>query len=207
MKDAGTIPVPRIVGRLTFELLIVFLGVYAAFWVDNYREGLADRERAREIALAIQLGLDDVIEAESGFVEESMAGLSEWQAARDRGELAAPFFFRMEGSEHAPREVYEAIIQSRPAELFDTNLMYDLGYFYAELLGTGDRYVRYAEFTESNVLPNLKREITVFYEPEGAKLRPEYEAHMDRLKELMEWWSANVRRAQDLRGRFDAYSE
>jgi len=191
--------------QLAFELLIVFLGVYAAFWVDNYREVLAERERSRDVAQAIQRGLDDVIEFESGFIEDSVAGLSEWQSARERGELPPPFVLRIAGSERAPRTVYEAIIQSRPAELFDTELMFELAFFYSELLGVSDRYVRYAEFTESDVLPNLKRGPSAFYDADGKTLRPEYAAHMDRLAELIEMWSTDVKRAQDLKKRLAAH--
>jgi len=207
VKNAQTSSLAKTAGRLAFELLIVFVGVYAAFWVDNWRTDLAVRERAREVALTIQLGLDDVIGANERFVTEVSAGLSAWQAARDRGELVAPYFFRIGGSEHAPREVYEAIIQSQPAELFDTKLMFDLGYFYSELLGVGDRYVRYAEFTESAVLPNLKRDVSVFYEPDESRLLPEFDAHMDRLRELVEWWSADLTRAEDLKRRFEALAQ
>lgn len=190
------------VRRLIFELVIVFLGVYAAFWVENYREGVAEKERSLEVAQAIHRGLEDVIEAESDFIENSMAGLSKWQSAYERGELPAPFVFRITGSERAPRTVYEAIVQSRPAELFDAELMFELGYFYSEVLGVSDRYVRYAEFTETDVLPNLKRGPGAFYD--GQELRPEYAAHMDRLPELIEMWSANVERAGDLKKRLAA---
>ena len=188
-------------------MVIVFLGVYAAFWVDNYRESLAEQERSKEIAQAILRGLDDAIQAETFFIETSVAGLADWREARERGESPPPFYFRVPGSERPPRTVYEAIIQSRPAELFDAELLFDLGYFYSEMVGVGDRYVRYAEFTESNVLPNLKRGPEVFYDVDGASLRPEYEAHMDRLEELIQMWSDDRRRARDLTERLTVYVE
>lgn len=141
--------------QLLLELVIVFLGVYAAFWVDNYRESLAEQERSKEIAQAILRGLEDTIQAETFFIETSAAGLANWRAARERGASPPPFYFRVPGSERPPRTIYEAIIQSRPAELFDSELLFDLGYFYSEMVGVSDRYIRYAEFTESTVLPNL----------------------------------------------------
>ncbi len=193
--------------QLLLELVIVFLGVYAAFWVDNYRESLAEQERSKEIAQAILRGLDDAIQAETYFIDASAAGLTDWREARERGESPPPFYFRVSGAERPPRTIYEAIIQSRPAELFDSELLFDLGYFYSEMVGVSDRYIRYAEFTESDVLPNLKRGAAVFYDADGESLRPEYEAHMDRLEELIEMWSDDRRRAQDLKERLAVYVE
>jgi hypothetical protein len=193
--------------QLLLELVIVFLGVYAAFWVDNYRESLAEQERSKEIAQAILRGLEDTIQAETFFIETSAAGLANWRAAREQGASPPPFYFRVPGSERPPRTIYEAIIQSRPAELFDSELLFDLGYFYSEMVGVSDRYIRYAEFTESTVLPNLKRGAEVFYDPDGESLRPEYEAHMDRLEELIQMWSDDRRRAQDLTQRLTVYVE
>jgi hypothetical protein len=214
MRKLQMSPRPRFVLRdflegrqLLLELVIVFLGVYAAFWVDNYRESLAEQERSKEIAQAILRGLDDVIHAETSFIETSAAGLADWREARQRGESPPPFYFRVSGSERPPRTIYEAIIQSRPAELFDSELLFDLGYFYSEMVGVSNRYIRYAEFTESTLLPNLKRGAEVFYDADGESLRPEYEAHMDRLEELIQMWSDDRRRAQDLTERLSVYVE
>jgi hypothetical protein len=47
----------------------------------------------------------------------------------------------------------------------------------------GIKYIRYVTFVESEVLPNLKRDPTVFYAADHSALLPEYEANMDRLKD------------------------
>ena len=187
--------------RLTFELLVIFLGVYAAFWVENYRGEIADRERSREVVQTIQRGLDDIINVQSEAAEASLLGLSEWQSARERGELPPPYFLRMYGSERAPRTVYEAILQSRPVELFSPDLMFDLAFLYSEVMGVSDRYVRYSEFTESKVLPNLKNGPLAFYDSTGQTLLPNYAAHMDRLQELAEMWLDQVDQAKAMKER------
>lgn len=193
--------------KLGFELAIVFLGVLAAFQVDNYRDDLADRERARDIAAAIQRGLDDVIDAESRFVAQARAGRAAWDEARERGEMPAPFYFRIPGSERPPSIVFDVVAQSQPAELFDADLVFDLGYFYSEVAGVGERYVRYAGFTEAKILPNLYRDANAFYDPDSGELLPEYAAHMDRLEELVGWWTLDIERARDLKKRLQPYAE
>ena len=94
--------------QLLLDLVIVFLGVYAAFWVDNYRDSLAEQERSKEIAQAILRGLEDTIQAETSFIESSVAGLADWQEARERGESPPPFYFRVPGSERPPRTTSSA---------------------------------------------------------------------------------------------------
>ena len=164
---------------------------------------LRDFRGGRQLLLELVI----VFQAETFFIETSAAGLAGWREARARGESPPPFYFRVPGSERPPRTIYEAVIQSRPAELFDSELLFDLGYFYSEMVGVSDRYIRYAEFTESTVLPNLKRGVDVFYDADGESLRPEYEAHMDRLEELIQMWSDDKRRAQDLAERLTVYLE
>ena len=124
---------------MVFELIVIFFGVYAAFWADNYRDQIAERERSREIARAMQRDIEDVIRVLQKTVNESRSGLGEWEQDRARGESPAPYFFRMRRSERPPNAVYNAILQSRLAELFVSELLFDLGVFYSELLGASDR--------------------------------------------------------------------
>lgn len=159
------------------------------------------------MAAALQKDIEDVIRVLEKTVDEIRTGLDEWEQARDQGELRAPYFYRMRGSERPPNAVYNAILQSRPAEVFDAQLLFDLGYFYSELLGASDRYVRYATFTERVLLPMLETGPALFYRADGERLLPEYAAHMDRLRELTEFWEDDLRRARDLIKRLEAYAE
>ncbi len=186
--------------------MVIFLGVYAAFWVDNYRDRQAEAERSREMAAALQKDIEDVIRVLDKTVDEIRSGLAEWEQARVNGEFRAPYYYRIRGSERPPNAVYNAILQSRPAEVFDAQLLFDLGYFYSELLGASDRYVRYATFTEQQLLPRLKSGPDSFYRADGEHLLPEYAAHMDRLRELTEFWEDDLRRARDLINRLEAYA-
>ena len=51
----------------------------------------------------------------------------------------------------------------------------------------------------------LKIGTEVFYDADGASLRREYQAHMDRLEELVQMWSDDRRQAQDLTKRLAVY--
>ncbi len=188
---------------LLAELVVVFLGVYGAFWVDNYRDQQDREERTRQVILALQQDLRDLVEVSGRFSEYTDQGLEEWSNARDRGEMPPPFVFRIFGAEKPPLSTWDAVSQAQLAELLQANLLYELGFFYNEIAGIGDRYVRYAEFTESEVLPLLKTGSASFYVEDGSRLLPRFEAHMDRLREwnrmgsgTVEWASCLIERLE-----------
>jgi hypothetical protein len=192
-------------GRLCVELVVVFLGVYLAFWVENFRETQQEKERAQEIARVLDRDLADVMRVEQRLIDDARKGLQQWESEHQGGETPEPFYLRIAGSERPPTTNFQLIIQSRPVELFDAEFVFDLGFFYSELAGVGDRYVRYAEFTERQLLPNVVRGASVFYDSDGTALLPDYAAHMDRLGELAQFWENDVARARALRDRLTRF--
>jgi len=118
-----------------------------------------------------------------------------------RGEHPAPYFMRFRGSEKPPRSVWEVAQQSGLTDMVHPNLMFDIGYFYSELDGIGDRFVRYSEFVESQVLPR-RDQPEQFYDAQG-KLKPEFGQNMERLREWASDAMVTVNSADCLIKRFD----
>ena len=192
---------------LVAELVVVFLGVYGAFWVDNFRDQQDQEARTEQVILALKQDLSDYISVSGSFNEYMEVGLQEWSNGRDRGETLPPFVFRIFGAEKPPPLTWQAVSQSQLTELLDANLLYELGFFYNELSGIGDRYVRYAEFTESEVLPLLKLDSSIFYTQDGNRLLPRFEAHMDRLREYKNFSVGTVAWARCLVARLESADE
>jgi hypothetical protein len=188
---------------LLAELVVVFLGVYGAFWVDNFRDERDRDERTLLVVLALQQDLSDYADVSIGFSSFVERGLQDWQDAMERGEMPAPFVFRIYGAEKPPVSTWDVVRQSELAALLDASPLYELGFFYNELSGYGDRYVRYAEFTESTVLPLLKVGNSSFYTKDGQKLLPRFAAHMDRLREHHDFMLASIGWAICLRDRLE----
>jgi hypothetical protein len=189
---------------LVAELVVVFLGVYGAFWVENFRDQQDREERTGQVIRVLQQDLKDYIEVSGAFNDHIKQGLREWSEARDRGETPPPFVFRVYGAEKPPLSTWEAVRQAQLAELLQANLLYELGFFYNELSGIGDRYVRYAVFTEVEVLPLLKTGSSSFYLEDGSRLLPRFEAHMDRLREYKRLGDGTVAWATCLLGRLES---
>ena len=171
------------VTRYGAELVIVFVGVYAAFWVDNYRDQKRDAERTVQIVQTLHEDLLDFVATSRIFDERIVSGLDGWEAARVNGERPPPYVLRVDRSETPPISVWQAVSQSSLVELLEPSLLFDLGFFYSEVEGVGVKFVRYSEFTDEFVLPGLKRGADWFYDDSTGDLKPEFAAHMDRLRE------------------------
>ncbi|MDA0681464.1 MAG: hypothetical protein O2880_14145 [Proteobacteria bacterium] len=71
---------------LLAELVVVFVGVYGAFWVDNYRDELDRKDRTGEVVAVLLQDLTDLIEVSGSFNDYMQDGLQKWSDAHQRGE-------------------------------------------------------------------------------------------------------------------------
>jgi hypothetical protein len=165
------------------EFAIVVAGVFVGLQVSDWHEAREKAERTAKIVEAVREDLKDAIEVETTFGGGIDASLAAFDAARQRGEHPLPVFLRFPGSDTAPGNVWQAVLQSQLADLIDPKLLFELGFYYDERAGLGVKFVRYTQFTESEILPRLKQASETFYTPDGARLAPVFEAHMDRLRE------------------------
>ena len=111
-------------GMLVAELVVVFLGVYGAFWVDNFRDQQDRKERTEQVILALKQDLKDYIDTAGSFTDHIEVGLQEWSNARDRGETPPPYVFRVYGAEKPPQSTWEVVRQTQLTELLQANLLF-----------------------------------------------------------------------------------
>jgi hypothetical protein len=82
-------------GRWAAELLLVFVGVYAAFWLNNYQQHRQDAERRDRILASLEQELRRGIESGkiAGAKEEQQA--AKFRRTLDAGEMPPlhPFVF------------------------------------------------------------------------------------------------------------------
>ncbi len=179
-------------GFLFLELVVVFVGVLAAFFVEDYRDRSAERHRAEQIAGALYQDLQDFEITTNVFVVEYESQFSAFDSAVTAGsQPAVPFFF-IPGSEKAPQGVWEASMSAGVIDLLDPVLVFDLSYFYSEIDGMGERTMRYGEFAERSVLPLLLSDTTRFYDIESGELKPEFAAYARLTNELLNFFRANA---------------
>ncbi len=189
-------------GRVAFELLIVFFGVWGALWAENRREESQDRERAIRIAEAMVTNLDTMaIGWGEPFIAEQQTQLTRWKESYESGDRPIPFYFRLPGGEQGPTEIWDAAISSGLLDVLDPVLVSDLGNFFREFGGVTIRLSRYQERTEELIYPGLKEGVDWYYKVGSTRLKPEFEGFILQTEELLREWENRNNEAGPMRER------
>ncbi len=184
---------------------MIFLGVSAAFLVENYRQRQNDKEEMMQAVTGIIKELEHYETKSAIFADGFQSAIDRWSAADKAGQRAVPGYFRLPGAPHPPSAAWNAIVSSGIVRMVDPQLRIDLGYFYNEFVGIHENYDRYNQFTEREILPRILQGPDAFYGADG-KLLPMFRVHMD----LESEFAADLRRlgkaSHDLRVRLEALS-
>jgi len=164
------------------DLVVVVVGVFVGIQVANWNESRLETERKNEIVEALIADISDSISVRQRFIEQIDLGLSNWKRSHARGEKLAPYYFRINGSDTAPN-LWAALQDTQLVDLFDPETLFDLAFYYSEVAGVGQKYVRYVTFVEESILPYAAAQTGIFYEDGKSSLKPIYRANMDRLQD------------------------
>ena len=85
------------IGRWTAELVLVFVGVYAAFWLNNYQQRQQDQERHDRILASIEQTLREGIESNKVSRAKEQQQVAEFRRALDIAFPKAPLRSRTVG--------------------------------------------------------------------------------------------------------------
>src|SRR6266480_5094072 len=171
------------------ELILVFVGVYAAFWLSNYQQYQQDAERHDRILASIEQTLRKGIE--SGKInranEERQA--AEFRRALDAGEMPTlrPFVFI---TDYSPGD-FATMLQSGGIQLLDLQTLTALRNDESVIRWGLSRLARYQKLSDELIVPNLDQDISFFYDPATKKLRKRFEIYPQALE-------ATVKFAHDL---------
>ena len=183
-------------GRFAFELVIVFVGVTAAFALENARQARAEAEYRDQMVGALGASLDDWAVHGAEIERQIGSMLRDFDQARLQRQQLAPPVYRESGGERPPTRAWDGIVATGAARTLDPQLFFRLARFYSRADSFGDRYIRYNNFSEEHVLPYLSDPEAFYLD---GRLRPEFAAYVDRLRDLQREVSAAVTEAAKLR--------
>src|SRR5438552_14848756 len=103
--------------RWAAELVLVFIGVYAAFWLNNYQQRRQDIERRDRILASIEQTLREGIESNKVSRAKEQQQAAEFRRALDAGEMPSlqPFVFT---TDYSPGD-FAALLQSGGIQLLE----------------------------------------------------------------------------------------
>lgn len=178
---------------VALDFVIVVLGVYTAVWIEGIEGRAEEKIRTAQVIETLRGDLRGSSAVENSFNTAIKQGLQQWEEDFEAGKLPPPYYFRVPGSDTAPVHTWDTLLSMNLGELLHPDLVFDLSFFFSERYGVGQKYIRYVEFVEENILPNLDEDSAVFYVADGSRLKPEFSANMDRLRDFLNEQQANIR--------------
>ena len=172
-------------GRWAAELLLVFVGVYAAFWLNDYQQHRQDAERRDRILASIEQTLREGIESNKISRAKQQQRAAEFRRALDAGEMPVmrPFVFT---TDYSPGD-FATILQSGGIQLLDLQTLTALRNDESIIRWGLSRMARYTKLSDEIIVSNLDQDISFFYDPATRKLRKRFEMYPEALDETVKF--------------------
>jgi len=190
------------IGRWTAELVLVFVGVYAAFWLNSYQQRQQDGERRDRILASIEKTLTEGIESNKISRAKQQHEATEFRRALDAGEMPAlrPFVFT---TDYNPGD-FATVLQSGGIQLLDLETLTALRNDESIIRWGLSRMARYTKLSDELIVPNLDQDISFFYDPATKKLRRRFEMYPEALDATVRFANELERTNTDLLKRIQA---
>src|ERR1039457_7183727 len=163
------------IARWVAELLLVFVGVYGAFWLNSYQQHQQDAKRRDQILASLEQQLRESIESGkiAGAKEDRQA--AEFRRALDAGETPPlhPFTFT---TDYNPGDI-AILLQSGGIELLDVKTLMALRGGDSFVRGGHARLANNKQFRNDLIFQNLDEVFSFFYDPATKKLRKRFEMY------------------------------
>jgi hypothetical protein len=173
-------------GRWAAELILVFVGVYAAFWLNDYQQHRQDAERRDRILAFIEQTLSEGIESsKSNRAKEQEPEAAEFRRALDAGETPPlrPFVFI---TDYSPSDL-ATMLQSGGVQLLDVQTLRALRSDESVIRWGLARMARYQKLSDELIVPNLDQDISFFYDSATRKLRKQFEIYPKALEARLDF--------------------
>ena len=166
-------------GRWVAELLLVFVGVYAAFWLNNYQQHQQDAERRDRILASIERTLREGIESNKTNRTEQEREAAEFRRALEAGGMPPlhPFVFT---TDYSPAD-FATMLQAGGIQLLDLETLTALRNDESVIRWGLSRMARYQKLSDELIVPNSDQDISFFYDPATKKLRKRFEIYPEAL--------------------------
>jgi len=179
-----------LVGVWLIELLIVFVGVYAAFKLHEHQ---AEREAARHRS-QIQAALLREIEQITVRTELAATNLDRLVAACDslRAVGECPSLVPLEEPVRVRAHMWDAALQSGGLNLLPVHTLYRISEFYNILNAALEQLEQLRHFSEREIIPRLDQDPTLlFCGEETSELRPQFAWYLE-TQRRMAWLAREV---------------
>ena len=167
------------VGRWAAELLLVFVGVYAAFWLNNYQQHGQDAERRDRILASLEEELRRGIDSGKLETAKEEREATEFRRGLDAGEMPPlrPFVFT---TDYSPGD-FATWLQAGGIQLLEVKTLTALRELESVIRWGLNDIARYQKLSDELIVPNLDQDVSSFYDSATRKLRKRFEIYPEAL--------------------------
>ena len=169
--------------EIGFELFVVVLGVVLGLEASGWAAKREEREYRRQMIAALDETLTDYVDSGNHIHRRIVTAIRDYDRRVAAGERPPPPILRFPLLDRPPTRAWDAVVATGLARTIDPKLVFQLAMHFSRADSFGDRYQRYNQFTEHEVLP-YEAHPARFYGPDG-KLAISYASHVQRLRELL----------------------
>lgn len=187
--------------RWAAELLLVFLGAYAAFWLTNHQEHKQEKIRRQQILGALEEQATADLASAKTERERQLKISAEFKRALAAGEMPPlkPFFFN---TSYSATDV-ATLLQSGGYQLLDVKTL--ALHKVEEVLRGGIGTMTHAQqLSDSLIAPNLDQDISFFYDPATKQLRNRFSRYVLALESFDNFFADYIKAETDLLAQFRA---
>ena len=167
-------------GRWVAELILVFVGVYAAFWLNNYQQHRQDAERRDQILASLEELLRDGVDSNKAAGAKEKQQAAEFRRALDAGQMPTlrPFVFI---TDYSPGDI-ATLLQSGGVQLLDIKTLMAVRGLESVIRWGLSALARYQKLSDELIVPNLDQDVSFFYDPATKRLRKRFEIYPQALE-------------------------
>jgi hypothetical protein len=173
------------------QLVVVFIGVYAASWVADEQAARARLQRQVQVRRALVRELRDMTRG----TRQAAAGTGRAIAYYDSAWLAGgrPRLQPILDASRVTPQMWNATMAAGGLDLLDVPTFYRLAGFYNELGSGFDQIAQLRSLSETYLVPKADAPADSFYDPATGRLRRQYD-----------WYLPSIRRVHALAVRLTA---
>ena len=177
----------RTIAKWSAELLLVFVGAYAAFWLNSYQERQRDAQRRDVILASLEDDVRDSIDKAHAQAERLGKDAAAFRARVDVGEMPTlfPFVFI---TDYSPTDM-ATLLQAGGVQLLDPKTLRALRKVESSVRAWLARMARYQKLSDELIAPNLDQGPEFFYDPATKKLRKRFEKYPQSLQDAADFFT------------------
>jgi hypothetical protein len=169
-------PLPRL-GYWTAELVLVFLGAYAAFWLNNYQQHRADIQKHDQILAWLEQEMEEGLQNTKQDVQKHDENAAAFRANVAAGKMPPlePFSF---STDYSASDM-SSLLQSGGYEVLDVKTLMALHKLESTIRWGLDNMSHFQKLSDELIWPNLDQDISFFYDPATKQLRKKFAQYPD----------------------------